>query len=387
MKRGSDRQLGKDVASDDEPEEAGVFEKATNDEISGRRMFKRGGKKATTPSTVPAPTSTLATASAITPSTTTKSDAERITQLENEVFDLRAQVSQILEKLNMPVTTSTKPSTTEPKKKDDAPAISGSFSFGDTSTNKSDLVNISSSGSGFNFGDSKKEESDASGGFKFGGADSTTTTSSSTPFSFNFGSTTAAAGSTTGASTTFSSFSGQGDSSSFSFSSQSQKDGDDDGVPAWSGNDYEAPDSQPVVEAAPSVTLLHSSEEKVQTGEEEETTLCQFKVKLFELEKKGDAGATDWGERGVGVIKLNEKKDKSSARLLMRKEQVFTLLLNAVIFAEMKCQKPQDKSLLISTFTAGQPVSYLIKFQKAADCDQLKNSIDEIKVRLGGKKE
>jgi len=86
------------------------------------------------------------------------------------------------------------------------------------------------------------------------------------------------------------------------------------------------------------------------TGEEEEYTIHQVRGKLFSLQ------GNSWKERGTGVLKLNVKQeDGTGARLgiylffsllmrvcffsellsspVMRKDAVYTLLLNVTLFA------------------------------------------------------
>jgi hypothetical protein len=367
MKRGADKQITKDDDDESGEVEAGIFEKASSDEIANRRfvlivlnmtfrIFKRSSKKGSkTPQSATSVENPFATVpsrqSPITfnfnnSTSVTKTDSERILELGSDIGHLKAQMAVVYKKLDITDAEETT-STTE------------GFKFITTATtnNKSETSSENKADiGGFIFGQQSETEKPASFGFSFGGG------------SFS-----------SQGENMFSEFS-QGQSASFS---QGGEEEGEDGAPAWANSDYTP---EPVKEAPPSVTLLHSGEEKVESGEEDETTLFSQKVKLFELQKN-DSG-TEWKERGIGTIKLNEKKDKSSARLVMRKEHVFTILLNAVIFAEMKCQTPQEKSLVVSAFSEkAVPQSYLIKFQKPEQCKDLKDKIDAIKVRLGGKTE
>lgn len=95
---------------------------------------------------------------------------------------------------------------------------------------------------------------------------------------------------------------------------------------------------------------------KVITGEEEEETLLQVRGKLYTL-----CPQNQWKERGSGQLKLNVRRaDGSGARIcscclffvvfraqsrfriVMRKEAVYTLLLNVPLFQGMKCFVAQD---------------------------------------------
>ncbi|KAJ3903616.1 hypothetical protein F5879DRAFT_1010332 [Lentinula edodes] len=87
-------------------------------------------------------------------------------------------------------------------------------------------------------------------------------------------------------------------------------------------------------EARPKVNL---NEQEVSTGEELEETIHQVRGKLFALAD----GA--WKERGTGQLKINVRaEDRGGARLVMRKEAVYTLLLNVTLFAGMKYTLAQD---------------------------------------------
>lgn len=93
------------------------------------------------------------------------------------------------------------------------------------------------------------------------------------------------------------------------------------------------------------------------TGEEEEETLLHARGKLYSL-----CPQNQWKERGTGQLKLNVRRadgsgarlglrslsgrfsfaDPSSLLLVMRKEAVYTLLLNVPLFQGMKCFLAQD---------------------------------------------
>jgi hypothetical protein len=59
--------------------------------------------------------------------------------------------------------------------------------------------------------------------------------------------------------------------------------------------------------------------------------LYQLRVKLFKLVKTDSGGS--WSELGFGPLRVNSPMDASSAlsRLIMRRQGVWTLLLNAPI--------------------------------------------------------
>ncbi|TBU22458.1 hypothetical protein BD311DRAFT_705467 [Dichomitus squalens] len=83
---------------------------------------------------------------------------------------------------------------------------------------------------------------------------------------------------------------------------------------------------------------LNLTEQEVHTGEEDEDTVYQVRGKLFALSEQNQ-----WKERGTGMLRLNVRtEDGGGARLIMRKEAVYTVLLNATLFKGMRCFAAQD---------------------------------------------
>ncbi|KAJ3717685.1 hypothetical protein C8R42DRAFT_676385 [Lentinula raphanica] len=124
-------------------------------------------------------------------------------------------------------------------------------------------------------------------------------------------------------------------------------------------------------EAKPKVNL---SEQEVSTGEELEETIHQVRGKLFALSD----GA--WRERGSGILKLNVRaEDGGGARLVMRKEAVYTLLLNVTLFAGMKCTLAQDpRYLRFSVIENGQQTThYNLRLMTAKVAAELMEAIHE----------
>ncbi|KAF9648657.1 hypothetical protein BDM02DRAFT_3186979 [Thelephora ganbajun] len=116
------------------------------------------------------------------------------------------------------------------------------------------------------------------------------------------------------------------------------------------------------------------TEQEVVTGEEEEETAYQVRGKLFALSEQNQ-----WSERGTGLLKLNVRRtDGGGARLVMRKDAVYTVLLNTTLFKGMKCSyAPQDQRYLrFSTFDrAGAPTHYNLRLANARIAGEL---LDEI---------
>jgi hypothetical protein len=103
-------------------------------------------------------------------------------------------------------------------------------------------------------------------------------------------------------------FGGGGLTNSNASSTNSQKDEE--------GGEEEG--EQPKEEEKPSLA------ENSTTGEEGEDNLIQVKGKLFVYDKEN----TKWKERGTGICRLNQAKDKSYSRLIFREEKVRRILLN-----------------------------------------------------------
>jgi len=119
------------------------------------------------------------------------------------------------------------------------------------------------------------------------------------------------------------------------------------------------------------------TEQEVVTGEEEEDTVYQVRGKLFALSEQNQ-----WCERGTGLIRLNVRRaDGSGARLVMRKDAVYTVLLNATLFKGMKCSyAPQDQRYLrFSTFDRGATTHYNLRLANARIAGEL---LDEINAHI-----
>jgi len=105
------------------------------------------------------------------------------------------------------------------------------------------------------------------------------------------------------------------------------------------------------------------TEQELHTGEEEEETIYQVRGKLFALSDQNQ-----WREKGTGIIKLNlRRSDGGGARLVMRKDAVYTVILNATLFKGMRCSyASQDhRYLRFSTFENGCATHYNLRLANA----------------------
>lgn len=115
------------------------------------------------------------------------------------------------------------------------------------------------------------------------------------------------------------------------------------------------------------------TEQEVLTGEEEEETIHQVRGKLYVL-----CPQNQWKERGTGQLKLNVRRtDGSGARLVMRKEAVYTVILNVTLFPGMKCFIAQDpRYLRFSAIDGGTTVHYNLRVSNAKIAQELLEEID-----------
>lgn len=86
--------------------------------------------------------------------------------------------------------------------------------------------------------------------------------------------------------------------------------------------------------------------------------MYMVRAKLFCLSDQNQ-----WKERGTGTLKLNVRKsDGERARLVMRKEAVFTVLLNVTLFHGMSVFIAQDpRYIRLSVIEDGATVHYNLR--------------------------
>jgi hypothetical protein len=82
----------------------------------------------------------------------------------------------------------------------------------------------------------------------------------------------------------------------------------------------------------------------VATGEEEEETLLQFRCKLFVM-PLSKPESSNWKERGIGILRLNQNQDTLACRLVMRAEGTLKLLLNAFVNSTLDPTLVQERNI------------------------------------------
>ncbi|OAX43301.1 hypothetical protein K503DRAFT_765967 [Rhizopogon vinicolor AM-OR11-026] len=119
-------------------------------------------------------------------------------------------------------------------------------------------------------------------------------------------------------------------------------------------------------------------EQEVVTGEEDEETIHHVRAKLYAL-----CSQNQWKERGTGLLKLNVRRsDGGGARLLMRKEAVYTVMLNVTLFSGMKCFIAQDpRYIRFSVIEDGATTHYNLRVSNAKIAQDL---LEEIKSNIPG---
>ncbi|KAI8985761.1 hypothetical protein BD414DRAFT_462414 [Trametes punicea] len=127
------------------------------------------------------------------------------------------------------------------------------------------------------------------------------------------------------------------------------------------------------VEVSDEEKKLQLKEQEVHTGEEGEDTVYQVRGKLFTLSPQNQ-----WKERGTGTLRLNvRREDGGGARLIMRKEAVYTVLLNATLFKGMRCFLAQDpRYIRFSVIEGSQTTHYNLRVQNAKIAEELLEEIN-----------
>lgn len=117
----------------------------------------------------------------------------------------------------------------------------------------------------------------------------------------------------------------------------------------------------------PTVTI----EGDTSTGEENEITKFQMAGKLFMY----NGEQQQFVERGYGILKINESHDPTDwdrlqARLIMRLDKAFRVILNSPIFPKMTVERATDRSVRFGAQDESQLRVFIIK-ASPSDCTNL----------------
>ena len=114
---------------------------------------------------------------------------------------------------------------------------------------------------------------------------------------------------------------------------------------------------------------------KEDNGEEGERVVVSVRTKLYKL-KKGHKDM-EWSEVGIGPIKILQRKDDGSARLVMRREASpngpgIHLVLNVLLKGHFSLVKHSDKTARLTCFGDGKEASsYLLKLKTGVEVADL----------------
>ncbi|WVQ75840.1 hypothetical protein IAR50_005473 [Cryptococcus sp. DSM 104548] len=117
---------------------------------------------------------------------------------------------------------------------------------------------------------------------------------------------------------------------------------------------------------------LNMQEQDVTTGEEDEDTVFQVRAKLFVNEK-------GWKERGIGLLRVNVRRDDGGgARLVMRADGVLRLLLNSKLYKGLN-PKVEGKTVLMTLPNVGENKMAVIclRLSNAKSAEDLADHIHE----------
>ncbi|OMJ26175.1 Nuclear pore complex protein NUP50A [Smittium culicis] len=156
--------------------------------------------------------------------------------------------------------------------------------------------------------------------------------------------------------------------------------------------------------------LFGSTEVPIETFEEDETTIFSSKAKLYELtssspkhssEKTDDgensnndtadsansastssnnsASLQNWAERGLGLLKLNTNNTTNKSRLIMRTNVTFRLILNVMIFDQIKPIN-ENSFVRLSVFdpATNLPITYAIRLKSPEIAADLVDAINSL---------
>uniref|UniRef100_A0A182IYJ0 Uncharacterized protein n=1 Tax=Anopheles atroparvus TaxID=41427 RepID=A0A182IYJ0_ANOAO len=123
---------------------------------------------------------------------------------------------------------------------------------------------------------------------------------------------------------------------------------------------------------------------EVRTGEEEESKLFGDRAKLYRY----DSDTKEWKERGVGELKILHHPVRNAYRLLLRREQIYKLVLNHAITADMAVT-PMNNSGKAFVWGAinhaespGQAEKLAVRFKNETIADQFRVVLEQCQESL-----
>ncbi|XP_052888424.1 E3 SUMO-protein ligase RanBP2 [Anopheles moucheti] len=123
---------------------------------------------------------------------------------------------------------------------------------------------------------------------------------------------------------------------------------------------------------------------EVRTGEEEETKLFGERAKLFRY----DSATKEWKERGVGELKILHHPVRNTYRLLLRREQIFKLVLNHGITGDLAVtpMNNSDKAFVWAAMnhaeSPGQLEQLAARFKNESLASEFRSTLEKCQEKL-----
>nr|XP_040226853.2 E3 SUMO-protein ligase RanBP2 [Anopheles coluzzii] len=152
--------------------------------------------------------------------------------------------------------------------------------------------------------------------------------------------------------------------------------GEDGGGAAGGGDENYDPYYAPVIQLPDEI--------EVRTGEEEETKLFGERAKLYRF----DATTKEWKERGVGELKILHHPVRNTYRLLLRREQIFKLVLNHAVTADLSIapMNNSDKAFAWGAMnhaeSPGQLEQLAVRFKNEAIASEFRSTLERCQEQL-----
>uniref|UniRef100_A0A182Q0C7 E3 SUMO-protein ligase RanBP2 n=1 Tax=Anopheles farauti TaxID=69004 RepID=A0A182Q0C7_9DIPT len=152
--------------------------------------------------------------------------------------------------------------------------------------------------------------------------------------------------------------------------------GEESGAGAAGGDENYDPYYAPVIQLPDEI--------EVRTGEEEETKLFGERAKLYRY----DASTKEWKERGVGELKILHHPVRNTYRLLLRREQIFKLVLNHAITADLSVtpMNNSDKAFVWGAMnhaeSPGQLEQLAARFKNESIASEFRSTLEKCQEQL-----
>ncbi|KAI0793179.1 hypothetical protein C8Q75DRAFT_548001 [Abortiporus biennis] len=118
-------------------------------------------------------------------------------------------------------------------------------------------------------------------------------------------------------------------------------------------------------------------------GEEGEETTHEIRTKVYKM-TKGKSGTPEWGDMGVGVLRLKKNIENGTRRMLLRNSSTGKIVINFNIYTGMKPDISKnvvsfighDYSEHVTEENRGAATTYKLRVKTEAQAQDLKNALD-----------